>query len=258
MNPFLRPLPYPLSVPVHPIPGENPMRHLSLALAAMLAVSVTPTHAALNDTGQTDCYDASNAVAPDCATVAADDGDRPRQDARFGRDPAFAAGEFTKTGAGAAGFDFTKICMSGEAAGTGACPADPSSVDPSNPGANEWACTRDNHTNLVWSIETISNTDWTDATTTHPTSYDSATRCGFNSEWRAPARRELLSIVHHGASSPAIDTDFFPNTVSDWYWSSDEYAPVPANAWNVSFNNGYAYASNKSGTDQVRLVRSGQ
>jgi hypothetical protein len=257
MNPFIRPLLYPHSVPVHPIPGENPMRHLSLALAAMLAVSVTPVHAALNDTGQELCYDASNAVA-DCATVAADDGDRPRQDARFGRDPAFAASQYNKIGGGAAGFDFTKICMSGEAAGTGACPADPSSVDPSNPGANEWACTRDNHTNLIWSIETISNTNWTDATTTHPTSYDSATRCGFDSAWRAPTRRELLSIVHHGASGPAIDTDFFPNTVSGWYWSSDEYAPVPANAWVVDFSVGDSNAYDKPVTNRVRLVRSGQ
>lgn len=231
------------------------MRHLSLALVAMLALSVTPAYAqsALNDTGQTLCYDASGAVA-DCATVAADGGPLPRQDARFGRDPAHTAGQFTKTGAGAAGFDFTKICMSGEAAETGACPADP--VVGTNP--NEWACTRDNHTNLIWSIETISNTNWTAATTTHPTSYDSATRCGFNSEWRAPTRRELLSIVHHGAYSPAIDADFFPNTVSNWYWSSDESAPNPAYAWSVYSSTGYTGANYKAFTLLVRLVRSGQ
>ena len=237
------------------------MRHLSLALAAMLAVSVTPSHAALNaplnDTGQTLCYDASDAVA-DCATVAAEDGPLPRQDARFGRDPAFADGQFAKTGAGAAGFDFTRICMSGEAAGTGTCPADPPQpADPANPGNNEWACTRDNHTNLIWSIETIRGATWTAATTTLPDNYDIAKRCGFDSEWRAPTRRELLSIVHHGAINPAVDANFFPNTES-WYWSSDAYAPGPADAWSVDFYDGYPAAVDKSNPDQVRLVRSGQ
>jgi len=229
------------------------MRHLPLALAAMLAVSVTPIHAALNDTGQTQCYDAANAVA-DCATVAADDGTHPRQDARFGRDPAFAAGEFTKTGGGAAGFDFTKICMSGEAAGTGTCPANPSIG--TNP--DEWACTKDNHTNLIWSIETINNTNWADATTTHPASYDSANRCGFASAWRAPTRRELLSIVHHGKTTgPLIDEGFFPSTLNT-YWSSDENAPDPAFAWFVRFSDGYSYYDVKSFALRVRLVRSGQ
>ena len=213
----------------------------------------------LNDTGQTQCYDASNAMA-DCATVAADDGVRPRQDARFGRDPQDGAGLLTKTGAGAAGFDFMKVCNSGEAAGTGSCPADPPEPgDFANPGDDEWACTRDNVTGLVWSIETISS-DWGDATTTHPTSYNSATRCGFSSAWRAPTRRELLSIVHHGTSSPIIDEDFFPNTPGYSYWSSCEYALNSSEAWGVSFGGGATLFRSKTDTStrEVRLVHGTQ
>lgn len=230
----------------------------SLLLALSAAHAQTPTHP-LNDTGQTACYDADNAVVTCDAASTGDTAARPRQDARFGRDAQATHGTLTKIGGGAAGFDFTKICMSGEAAGEGTCPADP--ARPADPAQgtqpDQWACTRDNVTGLVWSIETLSG-NWTAATTTLPASYNSATRCGFNTGWRAPSRRELLSIVHHGASNPAIDTDYFPGTQSSWYWSNDTYAPGPAGAWVVSLYSGYTNAVNKSVTFHVRLVRSGQ
>jgi hypothetical protein len=82
--------------------------------------------------------------------------------------------------------------------------------------------------------------------------------CGHN-DWRVPARRELLSIVHHGAaSSPRIDTAFFPNTQGSSYWSSDVYAPDPAYPWGVYFVIGSTYAYHQSNVLHVRLVRSGQ
>ncbi len=226
------------------------------AFAASLLLALSAAHAQthpLNDTGQTACYDAANAVVTCDAASTGDAAARPRQDARFGRDAQATHGTLTKIGGGAAGFDFTKICMSGEAAGEGTCPASPTQ----GTGANEWACTRDNVTGLVWSIETLSG-EWTAATTTLPAGYNSATRCGFNTGWRAPSRRELLSIVHHGASNPAIDTDYFPGTQSSWYWSNDTYAPDPALAWDVYLGSGVTDAVSKSITDRVRLVRSGQ
>jgi len=241
------------------LPGAFSMslRRTAFAASLLLALSVahaqtTPTHP-LNDTGQTACYDEVNAVVTCDAAGTGDTAARPRQDARFGRDAQATHGTLTKIGGGVAGFDFTKICMSGEAAGEGSCPASPTQ----GTGANEWACTRDNVTGLVWSIETLSG-NWTDATTTWPANYNSATRCGFNTGWRAPSRRELLSIVHHGASNPAIDTDYFPGTQSSWYWSNDNYAPDPAGAWVVNFDNGYSGAGYKPVTYPVRLVRSGQ
>ena len=224
----------------------------SLLLALPAAHAQTPTHP-LNDTGQTACYDAANAVVTCDAAGTGDAAARPRQDARFGRDAQATHGTFNKIGGGVAGFDFTKICMSGEAAGVGACPASPTQ----GTGANGWACTRDNVTGLVWSIETLSG-DWTAATTTLPASYNSAVRCGFDSGWRAPSRRELLSIVHHGASNPAIDRDYFQGTQPSWYWSNDTYAPVPAVAWVVNFYGGDTNANHKTNTFHVRLVRSGQ
>lgn len=244
------------------VPLSAALRRLLPALAFALAPAAlaAPT-GRLNDTGQTSCYNAGNTAVACSASVGGDSGStNPRQDARFGRDPkAVVAGSLTKTGGGAAGFDFTKICMSGTAAGQGACPANPTANTGASPAANDWACTKDNVTNLIWSLQSISGSTWTDATVTLPPVANSANRCGFNSGWRAPTRRELLSIVYHRASSPAIDSSYFPVTTSNYYWSSDAYALNPAaDAWYVDFSNGYTYAGAKTNAGNVRLVRSGQ
>ncbi|TCT19843.1 DUF1566 domain-containing protein [Thiobaca trueperi] len=235
----------------------------------------------LNDTGQTQCLNAAGNALEACdATNTDDSANSPRQDARFGRDAAAAAGVLTKTGGGAAGFDFTRICNSGDAVGTGACPANPSLGSD----ANDWACTRDNVTGLIWEVKTDDNglrdKDWTytwfNGTTGTPdgtnncnpntrcdtdkfvADVNTAGLCGFSSGWRLPTRRELLSIVHLGASSPAIDTAYFPNTVSNWYWSGDLYTPNPAGAWSVHFYDGNALAYDHDYGYHVRLVRGGQ
>ena len=77
-------------------------------------------------------------------------------------------------------------------------------------------------------------------------------------DWRLPNRTELESLVQINAVSPAIDGTYFPATPSTWYSTSTTFAPDPADAWNVAFNNGYAHANSKTYTDHVRLVRSGQ
>ena len=170
-----------------------------------------------------------------------------------------------KVGGGAAGFDFTKLCWNGDAEGSGTCTgtlvANTGASASGTPGT-DWACTKDNHTNLIWSLQTVSSITWNGATSTAGGSpiatHNTATRCGHATGWRVPTRRELLSIVHHGAYAPAIDGAYFPATVSGWYWTNDSYAPNPAHAWSVVFDNGYTYADYETNTSHVRLVRSGQ
>ncbi|HSE11407.1 MAG TPA: hypothetical protein VLB69_02120, partial [Rudaea sp.] len=86
---------------------------LSVLLPAAVAAIASGTllAAALNDTGQTGCYDVTG-VAQSCASGV--------QDGRYGRDAAAAAGALTKIGAGAAGFDFSKIANNGTVLGAGA------------------------------------------------------------------------------------------------------------------------------------------
>ncbi|MDP4029236.1 MAG: DUF1566 domain-containing protein [Gallionella sp.] len=233
---------------------------LALLFAASLPVYAAGPTGLLNDTGQDTCYDGANLVA--CA--AGNSGDaaaNPRQDGRFGRDPAFAAGQYTKTGAGAKSFDFTKVCFNGDAAGSGTCTgvlaANTTAAATGTP-STDWACTRDNVTNLIWSLQSGQGNWTTYANTTLPGTTNTAIRCGYNTGWRLPTRRELLSIVHNGASNPAIDSAYFPSTQSNWYWSADTYAPGPALAWGVNFNVGSTSAGNKANNYYVRLVRSGQ
>ena len=211
--------------------------------------------APLNDTGQTLCYDNTVAIACPASTF-------PRQDALFGRDAQAAAGMLVKTGAGAAGFDYTKVCMNG----TLNCAGAASSA--AAPAPDEWACTKDNHTNLIWSLHAgnDSSDTWNNATSAanafatpnHYSNSNAAARCGFSTGWRVPTRRELLSIVHNGTFTPSIDTGNFPGTSASTYWSSDPHARHSNAAWCVNFDYGYFYSILKDSVGPVRLVRSGQ
>ncbi len=214
----------------------------------------------LNDTGQTSCFDASNnAVACSSSGVGSDGGVNPRQDARFGRDAKAAAGTLTKVGGGAAGFDFSKMCWNGDIEGSGTCTGTlvaNTTGTASGTASTDWACTKDNVTNLIWSLASGSG-DWTYATSTYPTAMNTAERCGFTTGWRAPTRRELFTIMHRGTGNPAIDSNYFPATQSNSYWSSDVYAGNPTDAFWVEFWDGMTIPTSKSNTLYIRLVRSG-
>ena len=249
-----------------------------VTLSLLNALSVFATFSAhtvgLNDTGQTLCYDAAGTVisctAP--AGVATDDG-------RYGRDAAAAAGALTKTGAGAAGFDFTKIANDGSALAAGAALG-------SNP--TDWACTQDNVTGLMWEVKTTSGLrssayiyTWYDSnsatnggnagtvsggtcltagrcdTEKFVQDVNTAGLCG-HSDWRLPSQRELHTIVHQGVSGPSIDTTYFPNTVASVFWSASAYVQLLAYVWGVSFNDGSVSAYYKPVGFYARLVRGGQ
>ncbi len=205
-----------------------------LAASVVVTVSFSAHAFGLNDTGQTQCYDASNtAMACSPNGVGSDAGANPRQDARFGRDAQALADKLTKTGAGAAGFDFSALDASGNLA---------------TPGGH--ACVRDHVTGLIWSTETLPAATWTAAT-----GVASYTRCGYATGWRVPTRRELLSIVHNGLSSgPAIDATYFPGTGSALYWANDAYGPDTTLAWGINFQDGSTSTSSKTAQHSVRMV----
>ena len=103
------------------------------------------------------------------------------------------------------------------------------------------------------------------------TAANSEQLCGF-SDWRVPDLYELASLVRcrggryqnldAGCSGsyqqPTIDTKYFPNAKSGWYWSASPGADNSGYAWQLFFysgSDGYSYRGNDS---RVRLVRSGQ
>jgi hypothetical protein len=77
--------------------------------------------------------------------------------------------------------------------------------------------------------------------------------------FRVPSRIELLSIVDFTQSDPLIDSRAFPETPSEYFWTSSPIINDSSKAWSVHFGFGTIIASASPATAafRVRCVRSG-
>ena len=265
----------------------KPVSRYAVFLLLALLFAAVPVHAAgLPDTGQDTCYDdfvADGVAASNAASIASDAGTHPRQDCRYGRDAAAAAGALTKTGAGAKGFDYNKIANNGTTLAAGAA---------LGAAATDWACTKDNITGLTWEVKVndiahlrhrghfytwynsnaatnggdAGGTGGNSCNATLPgnlcnteafvTAVNAAALCSYT-DWRMPTKRELLTLVYAGVSNPSIDPAYFSNTLAAEFWSGSSHVLGPG-AWFVDFVDGYANGGAKANTFYVRLVRGGQ
>lgn len=259
---------------------------LVLAAAGLLA---TAAHAGpVNDTGIDVCRDLSSgadtAVTPSTTCTPA----QGTQDARFGRDAAAVKGALPKVGASAGtvngnpnGFDYTKISNSGAPLPAGAA---------LGTGANDWACTYDNNTGLMWEVKTngapaselrhMNHTySWYFSANTYggpgtaaggacltagrcdtekfAQDVNTAGLCG-HTDWRVPTQPELANLVDRGRSHPSIDPTYFPNTLASLFWSASPFAGNSGGARGVGFGYGDDYWSGRGRAVQLRLVRAGQ
>ena len=82
--------------------------------------------------------------------------------------------------------------------------------------------------------------------------------CGITN-WRLPTKEELQGIVVSGPVTPidpTIDTEWFPNTQRNGYWTSTQFGNFAFSAWFIGF--GYANPENDVRSNSgihVRLVR---
>ena len=94
-------------------------------------------------------------------------------------------------------------------------------------------------------------------TQSYVTAVNTVGLCG-KTDWRLPNVDELRNLAHTGRTNPVIDTDYFPNTSTDWMWSSSPSANYSGSAWFVYFSSGDGSINTKYLAYRVRLVRSGQ
>lgn len=178
---------------------------------------------------------------------------------------------------------YAKICNSGAMAGQGTCPASPVLGG----GANDWGCSLDRDSGLIWEVKTeqgLRSQEHTYTwlghngngevmgmeghgkscantlngkpcnTTNYVTAINQAGLCGAR-DWRLPSREELEELVDYDQSNPAIAPDYFPNTPSLAVWSGSADPYVAGFAWLVHFTSGYSFSYNTENELRIRLVR---
>jgi hypothetical protein len=152
------------------------------------------------------------------------------------------------------------------------------------PDSEVWSCVLDDKTSLIWEVKSekkgvqyaLNTYTWFDGesgrnngtfskncywgkncnTQSFIKDINKAELCGY-ANWRLPTREELNSIVdYYGDSDLLIDTDFFPNTQMDSYWTSDSLNSNPKMAYETPFFYGGSMARDKTIDTFVRLVRS--
>lgn len=212
--------------------ARNPRWFVAILFCGFSGAGMADT-GLLNDTGVVTFATTTS------TTLTTEPFDYPGQDARIGRDAQAMAGQLTKVGSGPKGFDFTKIANNGSEL--------PATAELGS-GPNDWACTRDNITGLVWEVKTTSGlrsgshtyTYYNSNTSTNggyagPASggtcetpgrcdtekytqdVNAAGLCG-RSDWRMPTFNELVSVADFGSdatwvtTNPGVGTTSFAET----------------------------------------------
>ena len=150
--------------------------------------------------------------------------------------------------------------------------------------AEDWPCVVDHESSLVWEVKSaeegvqyaLNTYTWFDGesgrdngtfskncywgkncnTLSFINDINKANLCSY-SDWRLPTLDELNSIVdYYGESDTLIDTNFFPNTQMNTYWTSSSVVSNPSLAYEVPFFYGGSIARDKTIDTFVRLVRS--
>jgi hypothetical protein len=108
----------------------------------------------------------------------------------------------------------------------------------------------DDYTGLTWQRSVDPKTyTWQDANR-HCAELDPS-----GAGWRLPSLGELLTLVDFTRTEPAIDPSAFPDTPSEFFWSSSPSLAPPGTAWGVNFTRGSAGASLVASTAWARCVR---
>ena len=120
--------------------------------------------------------------------------------------------------------------------------------------ATAWEAVLDNTTGLMWAVKAVKVSSQKKA----EAAAKSCTAAGFT-DWDLSEVEPLFALADRSKVNPAIDTEFFPDCPSDWFWTKTLDAESPSDdAWYVYFYSGYSSRSSRSYSGWVRGVRVGQ
>ena len=123
-----------------------------------------------------------------------------------------------------------------------------------SPDASKWVAVLDTRSHLMWAVEVLPKQTFAAAAD----SVAQLRTAGF-ADWRLPTVEELFCLADRTRRRPAIDTDYFPNTPPELFWSSTPYASSPSGcAWGVDFDFGFSFWYYQDSEGFVRAVRPGQ
>jgi hypothetical protein len=111
----------------------------------------------------------------------------------------------------------------------------------------------DTATGLMWQKETAPGAfSWNEAL-----AYCENLTLAGHEDWRLPTIKELRSLVRYDTFDPSIDSEFFTDTVSSYYWSATSNVTCRGGGvWYIHFSYGYSSDFyNESNSYHVRAVR---
>lgn len=150
-----------------------------------------------------------------------------------------------------------------------------------------WSCVLDRNTNLVWEVKTpepgLHSRDnrytWYSSNPLNNGSFKGYANKGVCTEsgcdtqafiatlntngfcgsrqWRLPNREELRSLINYDTPfpGPTLNRHYFPNTLSQYYWSASPDSDDKDSVWGIGFSFGYDYTYFKSHAGYVRAVQ---
>lgn len=131
--------------------------------------------------------------------------------------------------------------------------------------AINWAMARNDVTGLIWEVKTDDDTihdrgngySWQGALDDFIAELNQEGFGGYN-DWRLPTIKELSVMVHRGLPDRTMHPVYFPNVISNFYWTATTNANNTDEAWTVIFQDGTAiYNRQKLEINYVRAVRGG-
>jgi formylglycine-generating enzyme required for sulfatase activity len=91
----------------------------------------------------------------------------------------------------------------------------------------------DNNTGLMWQ-----KTDGGEMTVENATAYCTGLSLGGYNDWRLPTGLELMSINNYSRNKPALNTVYFPETLAEYWWTSEHQVDDPNKIWVVNAGGG--------------------